>query len=116
MGTNTGKSRPDLMPGTLEMLILKILTRGPRHGYGIAQQIHIASEDILRVEEGSLYPALQRMLMKGWIKGEWKQTENNRQARYYQLTAAGKKHLGLEVAEFRRLTGAIERVLEAGPA
>jgi PadR family transcriptional regulator PadR len=106
------KSKPALMPGTLEMLILKTLTRGPAHGYGIAQQVQAASEDVLKVEEGSLYPALQRMLMKGWVKGEWKQTANNRQARYYQLTAAGRKQLGIQVDEFRRLTSAIELVLQ----
>ena len=113
---DTAKTKPDLMPGTLELLILRTLARGSMHGYGIAQQIQQASEDVLKVEEGSLYPALQRMLMKGWVKGDWKQTENKRQARYYQLTAAGKKQLGIEMDEFRRMTGAIERVLRPGEA
>ena len=109
---DTAKTKPDLMPGTLELLILRTLARGSMHGYGIAHQIQQASEDVLKVEEGSLYPALQRMLMKGWVKGEWKQTENKRQARYYQLTAAGRKQLGIETDAFRRVTGAIERVLQ----
>jgi transcriptional regulator len=106
-----GNQRPDLVPGTLEMLILQTLTRGEMHGYGIAQQIQAASEEVLHVEEGSLYPALQRMLMKGWVKAEWKLTENKRQARYYRLTPAGRKQLGLEVEGFRRMTHAIEQVL-----
>jgi transcriptional regulator len=94
------------------MLILKILSRGRMHGYGIAQQIQEVSEDILRVEEGSLYPALQRMLIKGWVKAEWGQSENNRRARYYLLTAAGRKQLALELSEFERTTYAITRVIQ----
>jgi PadR family transcriptional regulator PadR len=108
------KSRSDLVPGTLEMLILKTLLRGPLHGYGIAQRIQDASEDILHVEEGSLYPALQRMLMKGWVTAEWAQTELNRKARFYKLTPPGKKQLGVEVEEFRRVTRAIESILQPG--
>lgn len=96
------------------MLILKTLTRGPLHGYGIAQQIKAASEDVLLVEEGSLYPALQRILMKGWVKAEWRQTENKRRARYYELTPAGRKRLGVEVDEFQRIMEAIVRVLQPG--
>lgn len=102
---------PKLVPGTLELLILQTLLRGEMHGYGIAQRIQAASEDVLKVEEGSLYPALQRLLMKGWVKAEWATTERNRQARFYKLTPAGRKQLGQEVEEFRRLTGAIEKVL-----
>ena len=99
-------------PGTLEMLILKTLTRGPLHGYGIAQHIHQTSEDVLQVEEGSLYPALQRMLIKGCIAAEWGQSENNRRARYYRLTAAGRKRLGVEISEFGKVMRAITRVIE----
>jgi PadR family transcriptional regulator, regulatory protein PadR len=103
-----------MVPGTLEMLILRTLAAGEMHGYAIAQSIQNASEDVLKVEEGSLYPALQRMLMKGWVTAEWAQTELNRRARFYRLTAAGKKQLLAEVDEFRRVTRAIENVLQPG--
>jgi PadR family transcriptional regulator, regulatory protein PadR len=105
-------NRPELMPGTLDMLILKTLTRAPLHGYGIAQSIKRVSDDVLRVEEGSLYPALQRLLLQGWVKAEWKKTETNRRARYYTLTAAGRKQLGIEVSEFQKMIAAIGQVLE----
>lgn len=94
------------------MLILKILSRGRMHGYGIAQRIQEVSEDILQVEEGSLYPALQRMLIKGWVKAEWGQSENNRRARYYLLTPAGRKQLAQELSQFERTTYAITRVIQ----
>jgi transcriptional regulator len=95
------------------MLILKTLARiGPMHGYGIAQDIQQMSEDVLVVEEGSLYPALQRMLIKGWLLGEWKQTENNRRARFYKLTPAGRKQLAAELAGFERVMGAIAKVIQ----
>jgi transcriptional regulator len=95
------------------MLILKTLVRvGPMHGYGIAQHIQRISEDVLHVEEGSLYPALQRMLIKGWLVAEWKQSENNRRARFYRLTPAGRKQLAAEMAEFERVMGAITRVIQ----
>jgi PadR family transcriptional regulator, regulatory protein PadR len=94
------------------MLILKTLTRGALHGYGIAQSIRRTSDDVLTVEEGSLYPALQRLLLQGWVKAEWKMTETNRRARYYTLTAAGRKQLGLEVSEFEQIIAAIGRVLQ----
>jgi PadR family transcriptional regulator len=95
------------------MLILRTLVRlGPMHGYGIAQHIQEMSEDVLRVEEGSLYPALQRMLLKGWVTGEWGQTENNRRARYYRLTPAGKKQLNAEMSEFERVVRAITNVIQ----
>ena len=103
--------KPDLLPGTLDMLILKTLTRGPMHGYGIAQSIKRLSEDVLTVEEGSLYPALQRLLLQSWVKAEWKMTETNRRARFYTLTPAGRKRLGLEVSEFEQMIAAIGRVL-----
>ena len=95
------------------MLILKTLMRvGPMHGYGIAQHIQRISEDVLQVEEGSLYPALQRMLIKGWLVAEWKQSENNRRARFYRLTPAGRKQLRAEMAEFEKVIGAITRVIQ----
>ena len=104
--------RTEIPPGTLYMLILKTLARGPMHGYGIAQHIQQTSEDVLQVEEGSLYPALQRMLIKGWVVAEWAQTENNRRARYYKLTPAGRKQLSFEVSEFDRVMQAIQRVIQ----
>jgi transcriptional regulator len=95
------------------MLILKSLARlGPMHGYGIAQYIQQTTEDVLQVEEGSLYPALQRILLKGWVKADWKQTENNRRARYYSLTPAGRKQMAEEVRDFERVTEAIRRVIQ----
>src|SRR5271170_5308356 len=104
--------KTDLLPGTLDMLILKTLTRGPLHGYGIALSIKSVSEDVLTVEEGSLYPALQRLLLQGWVKAEWKFTETNRRARYYTLTAAGRTQLGVEVSKFQNMIAAIGRVLD----
>lgn len=105
-------AKPDLMPGTLDMLILKTLLRAPLHGYGIALSIKRFSDDVLTVEEGSLYPALQRLLLRGWVKADWKMTETNRRARYYKLTAAGRKQLGIELSEFERMIAAIGRVLQ----
>lgn len=105
------KAKSDLLPGTLDMLILKTLTRGVMHGYGIAQHIHQMSDDVLQVEEGSLYPALQRMQLQGWIVSEWGQSANNRRARYYRLTPAGRKQLGQEVSSFDRVLEAIARVM-----
>jgi transcriptional regulator len=101
----------ELVPGTLEMLILRTLSAGRMHGYGVAQRIHNASDDVLCVEEGSLYPALQRLLRKGWVTAEWGTTGLNRRARFYTLTRDGRKQLGAEINEFRRMTQAIERVL-----
>jgi transcriptional regulator len=101
----------ELMPGTLDMLILTTLRRAPLHGYGIAQSIQRISDDVLTVEEGSLYPALQRLLLQGWVKAEWRKTETNRRARFYTLTAAGRKQVGLEVSQFRDMVAAIGRVL-----
>lgn len=103
---------PDLLPGTLDLLILRALVRGPLHGYGIAERLKAVSEDVLQVGESSLYPALQRLLLNGWAKAEWGASENNRRARYYTLTAAGRKQLNAERAEFQRLVQAIQRVLE----
>jgi PadR family transcriptional regulator PadR len=103
---------PDLLPGTLDLLILRALVRGPLHGYGIAERLKAVSEDVLQVGESSLYPALQRLLLNGWVKAEWGASENNRRARYYTLTAAGRRQLNAERAEFQRLVQAIQRVLE----
>jgi PadR family transcriptional regulator len=104
--------RTEIPPGTLYLLILKTLESGPRHGYGIAERIQQLSDEVLTVEEGSLYPALQRMLIKGWVVGEWRQSENNRRARYYRLTPAGRKQLGLELNEFQKVMAAITRVIQ----
>ena len=112
MGRDESTMRTEIPPGTLYMLILKTLARGPMHGYGIAQHIQQTSEDVLQVEDGSLYPALQRMLIKGWVVAEWAQTENNRRARYYKLTPAGRKQLSFEVSEFDRVMQAIQRVIQ----
>src|SRR2546425_12941028 len=107
MGTRPAP--PDLLPGTLDMLILRILTRGPAHGYGIAQHIKSVSEEVLQVGESSLYPALQRLLLNGWVKSEWGASENNRRARYYTLKASGRKQLRLEREEVDRLLDAIHQ-------
>ena len=104
--------RPDLLPGTLDMLILKTLSRGSMHGYGIALSIKRLSDEVLTVEEGSLYPALQRLLLQGWVKAAWKMTETNRRARYYTLTATGRKQLGLELSQFEQMIVAIGRILQ----
>jgi transcriptional regulator len=104
--------KPELLPGTLDLLVLKTLTRAPLHGYGIAQAIKRLSDDVLTVEEGSLYPALQRLLLRGWVQAEWKMTETNRRARFYTLTPAGRKQLGIEITEFERMIAAIGRVLQ----
>src|SRR5918993_221105 len=101
--------RQELLPGTLDMLILKSLTRGVMHGYGIAEHIRVLSDEVLHVEEGSLYPALQRLQLQGLIASEWGHSVNNRRARYYRLTAAGRKQLGLVESSFSRLIAAITR-------
>ncbi|MGH9319280.1 MAG: PadR family transcriptional regulator [Vicinamibacteria bacterium] len=110
-----GKQEPKgaLLPGTLEMLILRALERNrdPMHGYGIALFIKSVSNDVLKVEEGSLYPALQRLSLKGWVKAEWGQSENNRRARFYRLTTAGRKHLQLEMEDFERVMDGIFRLM-----
>ena len=103
---------PDLLPGTLDMLILKSLTREVMHGYGIAEHIRQRSAEVLHVEEGSLYPALQRLQLQGLIASEWGHSVNNRRARYYRLTRKGRKQLGLVESGFDRLIGAITRVMK----
>ncbi len=105
------KSKTDLLHGTLDMLVLRTLTRGHLHGYAIAQLIQQLSEDILQVEEGSLYPALQRLELNGWIEGDWGLSANNRRARFYKLTPEGRKQLNTETDRYRQLTGAIARVM-----
>lgn len=109
----SGRSTRDpIPPGTLEMLVLTALARRTElHGFQIAEAIARASADVLQVEEGSLYPALQRLLVKGWIAGEWKRTDENRRARYYRLTAAGRRELERQVEVYQRVAGAIARVL-----
>ncbi len=109
MAINTN---PELLPGTLEMLILKTLTRGPNHGYGIAQDITRVSQDALRIGEGSLYPALQRLLMNSWVEAEWGISETNRKARFYKITPAGRKQLAQEVRDFDFQLAAIARVMQ----
>ncbi len=103
----------ELLPGTLDLLILKTLVAGPMHGYGIAQRLRQVSDEVLHVGESSLYPGLQRLLLKGWVKAAWGASDNNRRARYYTLTAAGRRQLALERQEFDRLIVAIQKVLDA---
>jgi transcriptional regulator len=105
------RPKSDLLPGTLELLILKTLSLGARHGYGIAQHIQRLSDEVLRVEEGSLYPALQRLELKGWVKSAWRLTPTHRRARYYELTRVGWKRIEAEERDFDRVIGAIQRVL-----
>jgi PadR family transcriptional regulator, regulatory protein PadR len=106
-------AREAIPPGTLDMLILQTLALGRQlHGFGIAEAIQERSEDVLRVEEGSLYPALQRLLINSWISGEWGKTHENRRARYYRLTAAGRKRLERELSQYRRVSEAIGKVLQ----
>lgn len=102
---------PDLLPGTLDLLILRILQPGPMHGYGIAQVLRTRSDEVLQVGESSLYPALQRLLLNGWVKAEWGASENNRRARFYTLTAAGRKRLTHERDQFDQMILAINKVL-----
>ena len=101
-----------LPPGTLMMLVLRVLSRQPLHGYAIAQHIHHLSNEQLSVEEGSLYPALQKLLIKGWVKAAWRESESGRQVREYRITASGRKQLDAEVAEYRRTTSAIGLLLD----
>src|SRR5258705_12480499 len=107
------KDASELLPGTLDLLILKVLVPGVMHGYGIAQHLKQVSNDVLQVGESSLYPALHRLLLRGWVKAEWSASENNRRARYYTLTAAGRKQLAVERQEFDRLVLAIHKDLSA---
>jgi PadR family transcriptional regulator PadR len=114
MRKENNPQKAEMLPGTLEMLILKSLERNgqPMHGYGIALYLKQISQDVLKVEEGSLYPALQRLAIKGWVKAEWGQSDNNRRARFYKLTPAGRKQLKQEEADFERILEAILRVMQ----
>ena len=107
------RQKADLLQGTLDMLILKALSAGAMHGYGVGQRIELLAEEMLRVEEGSLYPALYRLEERGWIKSEWGKSENNRRARFYALTAAGRRQLGVEEENWRRLVLAVGKVMQA---
>jgi PadR family transcriptional regulator, regulatory protein PadR len=103
-----------MLQGALDMLVLKSLARGTRHGYAIAEWIHQKSDDVLRVEEGALYPALHRLELRGLLSSEWGTSDNNRRAKYYSLTAAGRKQLTAETERWRRLLGAVSRVMASG--
>jgi PadR family transcriptional regulator PadR len=102
----------DLLQGTLDLLILKALARGSMHGYGVAEWIHESSQDVLRVEEGALYPALHRLELRGLLSAEWGTSDNNRRAKYYSLTAVGRKRLAEETEYWRRMSGAVARILQ----
>lgn len=106
------RPKTDVLQGTLALLVLKTLVRAPMHGYGITLHIQMLSKEVLRVEEGSLYPALHRMAQDGWIKAEWGTSENNRRARYYSLTAPGRRQLAEEEKNWARLTQAVAHVLQ----
>lgn len=111
MGTR--RESLELLPGTLDLLILKALTRGAMHGYSIVQILKENSDEVVQVGESSLYPALQRLLLNGWVKAEWGASENNRRARYYTLTPAGRKQLASERDDFNRMIAAIQKVLQS---
>ena len=106
-----GKQHPDMIRGTLDMLVLKVLSIEPLHGWGICERIRMISEDELQVNQGSLYPALHKLTQEGWIKSYWSRTENNRRARYYKLTRAGKNQLQVEAAHWDRLASAVAKVM-----
>jgi PadR family transcriptional regulator len=110
---NISRESPDLLPGTLDLLILGTLAHGSKHGYAIAEHLKSVSNEVLQVGESSLYPALQRLLLNGWVKAEWGASENNRRARYYTLTTTGRKQLRTERGEFDRMILAIQKVLES---
>ena len=109
----TAKSKTDLLQGTLDLLILKTLALGPMHGWGISQRIQQTSEDVLRVNQGSLYPALHRLESSGWVVAEWGASDNNRQAKFYRLTKTGQKQLREETEQWERMAGAVARILAA---
>src|SRR6185369_12568185 len=108
---DTGQGGGDFLPGTLDMLILKALNRGPQHGYGIAEFIQTASDEVLKVEEGALYPALHRLEVRGWLKAEWGVSDNNRRAKFYKLSALGRRELAKETAYWDRVAAAVTRVM-----
>lgn len=115
MSTRSEPSRDSLLQGTLDLLVLRVLSLGPRHGHGIAIAIQTRSGDSLLVDHGSLYPALQRLEQRGWIKGAWGISENNRRARFYSLTALGRKNFAIETSRWNRLVESIARVMDPGP-
>jgi len=104
----------DILQGTLDVMVLKTLSWGPRHGYAIARWIRETTDDVLQIEEGALYPALHRLERRGWVEAEWGLSENNRRARYYQLTTAGRRQLRAEAADWARYSTAVSRVLAVG--
>jgi transcriptional regulator len=106
-----GKQKPDMIKGTLDMLILKVLSLEPMHGWGISERVQQMSEDELQVNQGSLYASLHKLTREGWIRSSWRVTENRRRARYYALTRAGEKQLGIEAAHWGRLAAAVERIM-----
>ena len=108
-----GRQKPDLPQGTLDLLVLKALSLGPMHGYGVGQRIQQLAEDMLTVEEGTLYPALYRIEQRGWIESEWGISENNRRARFYKLTRPGRKQLAVEESQWEHLAAAVAKVLGA---
>ena len=112
-GSSVAKQKPDLPQGTLDLLVLKALSLGPMHGYGIGQRIQQLAEDMLQIEEGTLYPAVYRIEQKGWIESEWGTSENNRRARFYKLTRSGRKQLSVEESQWEHLTAAVAKVLQA---
>jgi PadR family transcriptional regulator PadR len=109
-----GRQNRDLLQGTLDLLVLRSLAVQPMHGWQMAHHIQQVSEDVFQVNQGSLYPALQRLVRKGWIRAEWRRTENNRRARYYELTASGRRRLGDEAERWRVVSGAVDRILATG--
>jgi len=109
-----GDGKTDLLQGTLDLLILKIVALGPVHGYGISLRIQQISEDVLQVQQGSLYPALHRLEKRGWLKGEWGESESGRQAKFYKLSAVGRKQFAAEEATWKRLSGAVALILQTG--
>jgi transcriptional regulator len=113
MGDKDPRETGELLPGTLDMLILKALSRGEMHGYGVAQFIQAASDEVLRVEEGALYPALHRLEVRGWLRSTWGVSDNNRRAKYYRLSALGRRELEHESAYWQRVAGAVTRVMQA---
>ena len=113
MGKASDSSRTDLLQGTLDMLVLRVLRSGDMHGWGIADRIQIVSKDVLSVGEGSLYPALYRLQARGWIESEWGQSDNNRRAKYYRLTKAGRKQLDVEQESWERISVAIAEIMRS---
>ena len=115
IGRNRYQNRIELLQGTLDMLILQTLQWGPHHGYGIVQALRVSSGEVLQVETGSLYPALHRLERQGWVRSEWKQTESNQRARYYRITAAGKKQLASDLSRWQHMVEVIGAVMHRAP-